>query len=313
MFQLIADIIVYQVLKLTEGSAMANALNFFVYDSLKILVLILAVVAVIAFFRSFLDPKKFRDTMEKLPWGMGHAAAALFGAISPFCSCSSIPLFIGMIESRLPLGIAFSFLITSPLVNEVAFVIMGGLFGWKIAILYALSGIMLGIIGGMVMGALNMEKEVILEDIKGKKMEKEIPNTFKKRLIFSRNFSWWTFKKMYPYVLFGVAIGAIIHGYVPQEFFMNTVGKYPALSIPIATFVGIPVYAGCSTVAPIVFGMTTNGMPLGTSLALMMSIAGLSLPEAIILKRTMTLKLLLTFFGLVGIGIMGIGFLFNFF
>ncbi|MBU0577497.1 permease [Patescibacteria group bacterium] len=312
MFQYIADIITYNLFSLTEGSQIALATNFFFYDVLKILFLIFMVVTVIAFLRSFFDPNKFKQSMAKLKWGSGNIAAALFGAVTPFCSCSSIPLFVGFIESKLPLGIAFSFLITSPLVNEVAFVIMGGLFGWKLAFMYAISGIALGVVGGLIIGGLKMEKEIVLEDAEGKKLESQMPKSLDGKVRFAFRFGWWTFKKLLPYVIGGVAIGAVIHGYVPQEFFVNTIGKYELLSVPIAAIVGIPIYAGCSTVVPIIFSITANGVPLGTALAFMMAIAGLSLPEAVMLKRVLSLKLLAIFFGLVAVGIVMIGYLFNF-
>lgn len=311
MFEYIADTIVYDLLKLTDEIPQAAVFHFFIYDTLKILTLIFTVVTVIAFIRSFFDPQKFRQNMTRMRFGSGNLAAAVFGAVTPFCSCSSIPLFISFIESRLPIGIAFSFLITSPLVNEVAFVIMGGLFGWKLAFMYAASGIALGVIGGLIIGGLKMDREIVLEDKEGKKMEKEMPKKLEAKIRFAFEFGWWTFKRLLPYVLGGVAVGAIIHGYVPQDFFVNTVGKYEALSVPIATIIGIPIYAGCSAIVPVIFSITVSGVPLGTSLAFMMAIAGLSLPEAIILKRAMSFKLLATFFGLVAVGIVVIGYLFN--
>lgn len=268
-------------------------------------------VTVINFIRTFFESKQIKEKIGKLPLGVGNLAAAAFGAITPFCSCSSIPLFIGFIEARISAGIAFSFLITSPLVNEVAFVIMGGLFGWRLAILYAVTGIMLGVFGGLVIGALKMEKEIILENSEEKRKESYMPKTFHGKLQFALRIAIRTLKKLLPYVLGGVALGAVIHGYVPQEFFVNTVGRYEMLSVPIAVLVGIPIYAGCSTVVPLIFSITASGIPLGTSLAFMMAIAGLSLPEGIILKRVMTIKLLAVFFGLVAIGIIAIGYLFN--
>ncbi len=312
MFQYIADIITYNLFNLMEGGQLADSVNYFFYDVFKILFLIFTVVTLIAFIRSFFDPNKFKKSLLKLPFGLGNLGAAVFGAVTPFCSCSSIPLFIGFIESRLPLGIAFSFLITSPLVNEVAFVVMGGLFGWKLAFIYAISGIVLGVVGGLVIGSLNMEKEVILEDPEGKRMESEMPKTIEKKIKFALNFGWWTFKRLLPYIIVGVGIGAVIHGYVPQDFFTDTIGKFEILSVPVATLVGIPIYAGCSTVVPIIFSITANGVPLGTSLAFMMGIAGLSLPEAVMLKRILSFKLLAVFFGLVAVGIVMIGYLFNF-
>jgi hypothetical protein len=312
MFNLIADTLVYDVLKLPREDNLASALHFFISDSLKILILIFLVVSVITFVRTFFKDESLRKFMKKAKYGSGNFAAALFGAVTPFCSCSSIPLFIGFLKARIPLGIAFSFLITSPLVNEIAFVIMGGLFGWKLAILYAISGILLGVLAGLFLGSLNLNEEIILKNDSDIRKIKEMPKKFKKKIAFAAQQGKQTLKKLTPYVLGGVALGAIIHGFVPGDFFVNTVGKYSLFAVPIAALVGIPVYAGCSTVAPLIFGITAGGVPLGTSLAFMMSIAGLSLPEAIILKRVMTIKLLAIFFGSVAVGIIAIGYLFNF-
>lgn len=311
MFQSIADFIAFRLFSLSTDSALGVAIHFFVYDVLKILFLIFVVVTIINFIRTFFEPSQIKESIGKLRWGLGNITAALFGAVTPFCSCSSIPLFIGFLEARIATGIAFSFLITSPLVNEVAFVIMGGLFGWRLAVLYALSGIALGVIGGLVIEMLKMDKEIILESSEEKKSENYMPKTLHGKTKFALRIGVGTFKKLFPYVLGGVGIGAIIHGYVPEEFFLNTVGRYQALSVPIAAVIGIPIYAGCSAVVPLIFSITANGVPLGTSLALMMAIAGLSLPEAVILKRVMTLKILIIFFGLVAIGIITIGYLFN--
>lgn len=312
MLNWLADQIVYNVLKLPVEDNLAETLHFFIYDSIKILLLIFAVVSFIAFIRTFFKAEKLKTFMEKARFGSGNLAAATFGAVTPFCSCSSIPLFLGFIKARVPLGIAFSFLITSPLVNEVAFVIMGGLFGWKLALLYAASGIALGVIGGLILGAMKMDKYIILEDNGNGGKEEKMPEKFKEKLKYAIKEGYKTFKKLFPYVLGGVAIGAFIHGFVPQDAIMQFIGQYSILSVPIAVVVGIPIYAGCSTVVPLIFSITANGVPLGTSLALMMAIAGLSLPEGIILKRVMKFKLLGIFFGMVGIGIILIGYLFNF-
>jgi len=311
MFQFIANIITFKILRLAEGPRLTEVINYFIYDSIKILSLILIMVTIIAFARTWVNPVKMRKWMKKASFGVGNLVAAMFGAATPFCSCSSIPIFASFLEAGIPLGIAFSFLITSPLVNEVAFVIMGGLFGWRIALLYATSGIALGVVGGMTIGAMKMEKEIILETRDEAQYEKKLPKKLDKKIHYALHVGWFTFKRLLPYVLGGVALGAAIHGYVPKEFFMDTIGKYKTFSVPIATLIGIPIYAGCSTIVPVIFSITANGVPLGTSLAFMMAIAGLSLPEAIILKRVMSLKLLLTFFGVVAIGIMMIGYLFN--
>lgn len=312
MFQYIADLITYDLFKLEAETRFASSVDFFIYDVLKILFLIFIVVSFISFVRTFFASDKLKNLMKKSRFGLGNLAASTFGAVTPFCSCSSIPIFIGFLKARMPVGIAFSYLITSPLVNEVAFVIMGGLFGWHLAILYAVSGIFLGVIAGMILGALKMEDSIILSNDE-KNIEGEyLPKSFSGKIQFALIEGRKTLKKLLPYVLGGVGLGAIIHGYVPQEFFENYIGQHSILSVPIAVILGIPIYAGCSAVVPLIFSITANGVPLGTSLALMMSIAGLSLPEGIILKRVMKFKLLAAFFGIVGIGIILIGYLFNF-
>jgi uncharacterized protein len=312
MLNWIADFFVYELLKLPQEDRLASTLHFFIYDGLKVLILIFLVVSTIAFIRTFFKEESLRNLMQKSRFGIGNIAAAIFGAVTPFCSCSSIPLFIGFLKARVPLGISFSFLITSPLVNEVAFVIMGGLFGWKLAFLYAFSGIALGVLGGIFLGSLKLENQIILDDEARSRHLGQMPTEFKAKLKFAFSSGRKTIKKLFPYVLGGIGLGAIIHGFVPQEFFMTYISQYSILSVPIATIIGIPIYAGCSTIVPVIFGITANGVPLGTSLAFMMGIAGLSLPEAVILKRVMTTKLLATFFASVGVGIILIGYLFNF-
>lgn len=311
MFQAISEIITYDLLSLAKESSAGVSTQFFVYSIIKLPVLIVLVITVISFIRTLVRPGKMKEVMGKSRFGLGNVAASTFGAITPFCTCSSIPIFIGFLEAEIPLGIAFSYLITSPLVNEVAFVIMGDFFGWKLASIYALTGIALGVIGGLILGALKLDKEIILKKGEGYDMPITMPKKFKDKIKFALKESLGTLKKLIPYILVGVTIGALIHGYVPKELFINTLDKYKSFSVFIATFIGIPIYAGCSMVAPIIFTITTNGVPLGTSLALMMAIAGLSLPEAIILKRVMTFKLLSIFFSLVAVGIIIVGFLFN--
>lgn len=315
MFQYIADLItnnLFNLFNLDAGTMLASSVNYFFYDVFKILFLIFAVVSFISFIKTFLSSAKLKNLMRKSRFGVGNLAASIFGAATPFCSCSSIPIFIGFLKAGIPLGVAFSFLITSPLVNEVAFIIMGGLFGWNLAILYAISGIFLGVIAGMILGAFKMEDSIILNSDKVGLNEEYLPKTFSGKLQYALIDGRKTLKNMFPYVLGGVALGALIHGYVPQEFFENYIGRYSLLSVPIAVILGIPIYAGCSAIVPLIFSITANGVPLGTSLAFMMSIAGLSLPEGIILKRVMKFKLLLSFFGIVAAGIIIIGYLFNF-
>ncbi|NQU99390.1 MAG: permease [Parcubacteria group bacterium] len=310
MFQHISNFITYTLLSLSEESKLAITLNYFIYSFTKILLLIFVVVFVVSFFRTFFPTSKIKKIISKARFGSGNLIASIFGSITPFCSCSSIPLFIGFIKAGIPSGIAFSFLITSPLVNEIAFVLMGELFGWKLAFAYAFTGIMLGVVAGLILGALRMDDQIVL-DRKEKEIE-NLPKDFKGKLSYSYKESKKTFKSLFLYVLGGLLLGAIIHGYVPQDFFADYISKYNILAVPIAALVGIPIYAGCSTVVPIIFGITANGVPLGTSLAFMMSIAGLSLPEGIILKKIIRGKLLAIFFTIVGFGIILIGYLFNF-
>jgi len=315
MIQQFADWLVFSILNLEAGSKLGSSVNFFIYDTIKIYFLVIAVIAVIAFLRTFLAPNKIKEVLSRQKFGSGNLAAAFFGAITPFCSCSSIPIFIGFLKAGVPLGIAFSFLITSPLVNEIVFVMMGGMFGWKIAALYAAAGIFLGVVAGLVLGKMNLEKELILDSAQngGENFESSyLPKSLEGKIQFSLSESWSTFKKLWLYIMLGVGVGAMIHGYVPADFFKQYLGVASIWAVPIATLIGIPIYAGCSTVVPIVFAMFVQGVPLGTALAFLMAIAGLSLPEAIILKRVLSMKLLAIFFGVVAVGIILIGYLFNF-
>ncbi|MFH1657125.1 MAG: permease [bacterium] len=312
MLEQTVDWLTYSIFNLDPISKVGASVNFFIYDTIKIYFLILIVVGLISFVRTFIPPEKMKETLSKQKFGIGNLAASFLGAVTPFCSCSSIPIFIGFLEAQVPLGIAFSFIITSPLVNEVVFVLMGGMFGWKIAFLYALFGIILGVISGLIIGRLKLEKEIILKfsgqtgnslDYLPKSLEGKIQYSFKESLL--------VFKKLWWIIALGVGMGAIIHGYVPEEFFGQYLGADSFWAVPIAVLAGIPIYAGCHTLVPIIFSLTIKGIPLGTALAFMMAVAGLSLPEAIILKKVISLKLLAIFFSVVALGIILIGYLFN--
>lgn len=312
MFTYVADVITYKLFHLTAGTKLAEIIHFFFYDSLKILFMIAFVIFCISFARSFFPPQKIKKILSHPVPGVSNLIASLFGAVSPFCSCSSIPLFLGFVEARVPLGVAFSFLITSPLVNEVVFVIMIGTFGLKVATAYALSGILLGVIAGMILGRMNLEYLLIHKT-------KEIPcieqavKGLPARIRFSYLNTKDIFTSIFKFVLIGVALGAVIHGYVPKSFFESYIGKGNFFAVPLAVLVGIPVYAGCSTLVPVIFAISSKGIPLGTALAFMMSIAGLSLPEAMILRGAIKTKLLLIFYAIVALGIIAIGYFFNWF
>ncbi|MFA4858377.1 MAG: permease [Candidatus Margulisiibacteriota bacterium] len=310
MFKLIADWLVFSVFQMDPASRWSEVLNFFIYDTLKILVLMMTVVFVVALVRSFFPPQKIKEILSHEKWGLNYLTAAFFGVLSPFCSCSAIPIFLGIIEAQAPLGVAFTFLITSPLVNEVALGIMVGTFGWKIALLYAVSGITLGMLAGAILGRLNLQKELILR--RNDQTNEGWPDNNIARIKFAAEEVYWIVRKMFWFVVGGVAVGALIHGLVPAEFFANYLGKGNWWAVPLAVLVGVPIYAGCSTVVPVVFAFVTKGVPLGTALAFMMAVAGLSLPEALILKGSMSYRLLAIFYVLVAIGIILIGYLFNF-
>ncbi len=314
MLKLAVEYLIYNLINLDPGSRLGTSVNFFVYDSVKILFLIFGIIFLISFLRTFLPADKMQKIYGQQRWGLGNLMASLFGAVTPFCSCSSIPLFIGFLQARVPVGIAFSFIITSPLVNEVLLIMMGGMFGWKIAGLYALAGILIGVISGVVIDKLNLDKEIILktEDRAGKKLDLTyLPKDYPGKIKYAYQQSKTTFKKLWWVILLGVGLGAVIHGYVPEEVFTQYLNTDSWLAIPIAVLIGIPLYAGCSTMVPIAFAFTVKGVSLGTALAFLMSVAGLSTPEALMLKRVLSFKLLVIFFGIVGLGIIIVGYLFN--
>ena len=313
MFEVFANFFVFGILKL-EASQLASSLEFFVADAAKISFLMLAVIFGISFIRTFLPTDKLAKLFQKSKFGIAYFLAATLGAVTPFCSCSSIPLFIGFLEARAPIGVAFAFLATSPLVNEVVFAVMVGKFGWKIAWIYAISGIILGVVAGILIEKIWGKRPVELMQ-KGKNIfstQSDMPTIFNERIKYSANRAIAVFGKMWWILLIGVAIGAAIHGFVPAEFFLKILGESSEIwGVPLAVILGVPIYARSASIVPIIFALTLKGLPLGTALALMMSAAGLSLPEAIMLKRIIPLKLLALFFGIVAAGIVLLGFLFN--
>lgn len=315
--ELLADWLVYRLFGLIEGSHLGDAVNFFIYDSLKILILILVINYFMAILRHYLPIEKLRNFLASRKWyGFDYFLAAIFGTITPFCSCSSIPLFIGFLEAGIPLGVTLSFLIVSPLVNQVAVVLFIGLFGWKVTLLYVLSAVLLGIIGGFLLSKLKLEKYVAdyVWKIKSQKIEiktDKLPLVSLLKKFWQEGFALT--KKIILYVLIGIAVGAGIHGFVPVGFFENHISADNLLAVPIATIVAVPMYANAIGVIPIMKSLVEKGIPLGTALAFMMAVVGLSLPGALILKRVMKLKLLIYFFGVTMINIMVIGYLFNIF
>lgn len=313
--QILADWLSYGLFGLAEGSHLGDAIDFFIYDSLKILVLLLVINYFMAILRHYLPIEKLRDFLASREWyGVDYFLAAIFGTITPFCSCSSIPLFIGFLEAGIPLGVTLSFLIVSPLVNQVAVVLFAGLFGWKVTILYIISAILLGMTGGFILSKLKLEKYVAdyVWKIKSQKIEIESGKApFKDLLKKFWDEGFALTKKITPYVLLGIAVGAGIHGFVPAGFFEKYITAENLFAVPIAAIVAVPMYANAVGVIPIMQSLVEKGIPLGTAMAFMMAVVGLSLPEALILKRVMKLKLLVYFFGITTINIIIIGYLFN--
>ncbi|MDD3120552.1 MAG: permease, partial [Candidatus Gracilibacteria bacterium] len=259
--------------------------------------------------------EKIRDFLAKNKfYGFDYFLSALFGAVTPFCSCSSIPMFVGFLKAGIPLGITFTFLITSPLINEVAVALFIGLFGWKVTVIYVVSGMILGILGGFVIGKLKMENQVAEFVWKNNGTSNEIEREEIQLRNFVKQVSKDSFAlvwKIMPYVILGVAIGGVIHGFIPTGFFEKYITKENPFAVPIAVILGIPMYANATSVIPIIQALIAKGIPLGTGLAFMMAVVGLSLPEFLILKKVMKMKLLLTFFGVVGFFIIILGYFFN--
>lgn len=311
-----ADWLTYSLLGLSHDSRLGEALNFFVYDVPKILLLLSGMIFVITLAQTFIDVARVRALVERRGEGVGNLLAALFGALTPFCSCSSVPLFIGFVEAGIPLGITFSFLITSPIMNEVAFVMLLGLFGWQVAALYLVSGIAIGVIAGLVLGRMKLERyvEPFVYEVKSKKRAGSgivDTLTWSDRIEHAAQTTRDILRKVWLFVIIGIGIGAIIHGYVPEDALTGIMGQNAWWSVPASVLLGIPLYSNAAGVIPIVSAMLGKGAALGTALAFMMSVVALSLPELIILRRVLRPRLIAIFVGVVALGITLTGYLFN--
>ena len=310
--QLFADWLTYSILGLLQGTPLASSVNFFIYDSIKVTLMLAVIVFAVAIVRTYITPQKVKKWVAGRNEGVGNVVAALLGIPTPFCSCSAVPLFIGFVESGVPLGITFSFLIASPLINEVAAAMLFAMFGWQIALIYIISGLIIAIVAGIIIGRLHLEREV--EEFVWKcKMYEQADKvmTGKERLIFAKNESRDITLKVLPYILLGIAIGAVIHGYAPADFLVNIAGPDNPLAVPIAVLIGIPLYSNAAGMIPIMEVLTAKGMAMGTALAFMMAVIGLSLPEMIILRKVIKIKLLLIFAGILFVAFTLTGYLFN--
>lgn len=306
----------FVLFNLPKDSQIGMAVSFFIYDILKIFFLMFIITYLASFIRYYLPIEKIRFflTNKKL-YGLDYFLATIFGAITPFCSCSSIPIFVGFLKARIPLGVTFAFIITSPLVNEVAVALFLGIFGLKITLIYLFFGLFIGVIGGYILGKMNMEKYVedfVLNannnDIHNHELQKDFSlNIFLK--ISKESFE--IIAKIGPYIILGIAMGAFIHGYVPEYFFEKYLKSAGVFSVPLAVLLAVPMYSNASGIIPVIQSLIEKGLPFGTAFAFMMAVVGLSLPEALILKKILKWQLLTLFFGIVAIGIIITGYLLN--
>jgi hypothetical protein len=319
MLQRFADWLVFGVFGLDPDSKIGDALDFFIYDSIKILILLFVISSIMGVINAYFPVSRLKRYLQthKL-YGLQYLLASVFGAVTPFCSCSSIPLFIGFVKGGIPLGVTFSFLITSPLVNEVAVAMFLGAFGLKITAIYVVSGILLGVVGGWVLGKMNLEpllsdwvKSIQKQaDSQAEQWEEE-NLSFWKRLPGILKDSWGIVKGVLVYVLIGIGIGAAMHGFVPEGFFEQYMGKDNWFAVPMATILAVPMYANAAGIVPVVEVFVAKGIPIGTAIAFMMGVVGLSIPEATLLKKVMTWKLIGIFFGVITLFIIISGYLFN--
>lgn len=313
-FTYLADYITYGLLSLNPTTYLSRAVHFFIEDVTKILFLLFLVTYLVSFFRSYLNPEKVRDYLKNKPKWLAYLFAVILGSVTPFCSCSSIPLFIGFVEAGIPFGVTMSFLITSPLINEVAIVILGASLGWHVTVIYLITGMTIGLIGGLIMERLHLEKYV--EDYVYKiKVNKnnltQVKETLRERSKYAIQYSLKIINKVWPYIIIGVGIGAFMHGFVPQSFMEKYLSSNNLLAVPMAVLLGIPLYSNAIGIIPIAEVLLTKGVPIGTVFAMMMSIVAISLPELIILRKVMKPKLLMYFALLLFIMIVFMGYFYN--
>jgi uncharacterized protein len=309
-----AHYLVYNLFGMEQGARLSGALEFFIYDTIKIFLLLSVIIFAVSVIRSYFPPEKTKRILSHKREFIGNILAALLGIVTPFCSCSAVPLFIGFVEAGVPLGVTFSFLISSPMVNEVAVVLLWGLFGWKIAVIYMSAGLSVAIIAGFIIGKLRLEKwvEEYVYTIKSLGMAVEgVQQAFKDRLLYARENTADILKRVWIYVIVAIGIGGFIHGYAPDDFLARYAGNGNPFAVPLAVAIGVPLYANAAGVIPIVYALMEKGMSMGTVLAFMMAVTALSLPEMIILRKVLKIKLLAVFVGIMTVTIIGVGYLFN--
>jgi uncharacterized protein len=310
----VTDWLVDDIFGMTAGTRLTEALRFFIFEVPKVLLLLTLIIFLVGIVRSYFSPEKTRKALEGKSLFTGNVLASTLGIVTPFCSCSAIPLFLGFVEAGIPIGVTFSFLIASPMINEVAIVLLFGMFGWKTALIYVVSGLVIAIIAGWIIGKLNLrhwvqdwvyQSQFGNSDSEGEKLK------FTDRIQFGYNAVKEIVGNVWLYVVLGIAVGAWAHGYVPADFMASLMGKSAWYSVPLSVFIGVPLYSNAAGIIPIVSVLIEKGASLGTALAFMMAVIGLSLPEMIILKKVLKIQFILTFAGIMTAGIMLVGFLFN--
>jgi len=311
--ELLADWLTFDVFHLAGKNLLASAVNFFIYDTIKIFILLAVIIFIVSIIRTFLSPERIRGILSRRNKYAGNFLAAVLGIITPFCSCSAIPLFLGFMEAGIPLGTTFSFLVSSPMINEVALVLLLGSFGWKVALIYIGSGLVISILSGILIGRLKVEN--LVEDFVFKNKFNPSRNGLKMhwndRLNYAKSYTVQIIKKVWYFILIGIGIGAFIHGYIPVDFLAQYAGADKWYGVIVATIIGIPLYSNAAGVIPLVSALAEKGVAIGTTLSFMMAVTALSLPEFLILKRVMKTKLILIFAGIVGAGIIITGYIFN--
>ena len=312
MFKSIADYIVYSLAGLMPGTTAGESANFFVYETVKIFLMLAVIIFAVSVIRSYFPPERTKKILSHKRTFIGNIMAALLGVVTPFCSCSAVPVFIGFVEAGVPLGVTFSFLISSPMVNEVALVLLWGMFGWKIALLYISVGLTVAIIAGLVIGWFHLEHwvEEYVYKMQVGSQECRIP-LLKDRVSGAVYNTREIVGKVWLYVLIAIGIGAFIHGYAPEDFLVRFAGKGNLFAVPVAVLVGIPLYSNAAGIIPIVYALMEKGMSMGTVLAFMMSVTAISLPEMIILRKVLKPQMLGVFAGIMAVTIIAVGYLFN--
>lgn len=309
---LLADLVTYQLLSFVPGTHVADAVHFFIEDTLKIFLLLIVIIFAVTILRTFVPPERIRSLLSRRGRFTGHLIAGGIGTVTPFCTCSAIPLFLGFLEAGVPLGVTFTFLIASPMVNEVAVALLLATFGLKVALLYIASGLTIAVLAGMIIGSLNLEHLVDRSGGEGGcGCGRSQPTAWPQRLAYAGRYTRMILRRVWWIVLIGVGVGAWMHGYVPADFLARFAGEDRWYAVPFAVLIGIPLYANAAGVLPLVSVLAEKGVAMGTTLAFMMAVTGLSLPEFLILRRVMRTRLIVLFASVVGVGILCTGLLFN--